>query len=233
LAPPQCRSPGSDRLCGEITSHDGPEAITVGAWTWMDLARMRHREPHKSGLGAMEWRHQVVNRAERGLRQLEAVGRPFDEPGRPVRRFEVRDTRALRGCRRDSRPAQDRLIELRIWLTGAEIDAAWRSLHTADELATLVEPDGTILAQGRGSCRSRGARGGARTPPPPRRAGRRSRGEARPDRRPSRRGAGPASASSTANRSWTASRPNGRENGWRWCACSSPSHVSMLRPTSR
>ncbi len=76
------------------------------------------------------WRRQVLVRVERGLAELDSLrlteGNPDAEQARSARLL-------FRHALQVARARPNPLGELRIWLTGTEIDEAWRTVHAAEE----------------------------------------------------------------------------------------------------
>ena len=96
------------------------------------------REAHRR-LGPAQWKHQVLDRVVRGLARLEKseTGGGASSAVRTLYAEAVRLVAARGGWLRG----------MRTWLTGAEIDAAWRQVHAAEETLVLVEDETAVRAE--------------------------------------------------------------------------------------
>lgn len=90
-------------------------------------------------LGPAQWKHQVLDRVVRGLAQLEQSD-ASGSTGSAVRTLYMEALRTVAD-------SGGWLHGIRTWLTGAEIDAAWRQVHAAEEMLVLVKDDATLRAE--------------------------------------------------------------------------------------
>jgi hypothetical protein len=81
----------------------------------------------------------VLDRVGRGLSKIDMLG-PHGRTAEAARRL-FEDAAELA----TTRPG--RLRGVQTWITGAEIDSAWRTVHAAEELLVLVEDDAALASQ--------------------------------------------------------------------------------------